>query len=90
MFCLQTEDGIRDIVRSSGLEDVYEGRLYHLDLIKEPLVCRGRSKRPWKTIMTSAILAGCSSGDESKDRRKQEHVDADNPFTYTHLTLLTS
>ena len=39
MFCFQAEDGIRDLVRSRGLGDVYKRQLQHLAAIFGQVDC---------------------------------------------------
>ena len=70
-FFFQAEDGIRDLVRSRGLGDVYKRQ--------------GQGLEP-----------GANTGNRSihRGRRLPQDVDdispADEPVSYTHLTLPTS
>ena len=39
-FFFQAEDGIRDLVRSRGLGDVYKRQIEHLDRVNSPYVVK--------------------------------------------------
>ena len=57
VFFFQAEDGIRDLVRSRGLGDVYKRQLVHLESEARPLAplegCRVHHPRPGPTYPCS-------------------------------------
>ena len=73
-FCFQAEDGIRDLVRSRGLGDVYKRQAHRAAAVRArgglPVVRRG-----------AALLFFREVGVPGLDNR---------PVSYTHLTLPTS
>ena len=76
-FCVQAEDGIRYLVRSRGLGDVYkrQGRADAAGAAGAQQPDRGRRHQPRRALADDQHVAG---------------VDDVGPVSYTHLTLPTS
>ena len=77
-FFFQAEDGIRDLVRSRGLGDVYK---------RQPIA---RPRRigpisPQRIEVTTRAMSGQPPGEPVVGKRDRSH-----PVSYTHLTLPTS
>ena len=86
VFFFQAEDGIRDLVRSRGLGDVYK-RQRHSPL--EPML---RRRRIWPTD-ASYLRVKISSRAENFCRSERVSPKSlssqQSPVSYTHLTLPT-
>mgnify|MGYP003381100128 CR=1 FL=1 len=80
VFFFQAEDGIRDLVRSRGLGDVYKRQGYHLSRCPK---FRGRLYS-WKKS-TCLVMLMLGSLHESA-----QNDESPAPVSYTHLTLPTS
>ena len=71
VFFIQEEDGIRDLVRSRGLGDVYKRQIvFHLELIS-PIrrgIChmRGKAYVGDKVVMESEMMAQIVRRDKKK------------------------
>ena len=82
VVCFQAEDGIRDLVRSRGLGDVYKRQYLcnqaFLDLLPELNESVGTLTQRYRGQKLSLIFA------DIEQRLKH------NPVSYTHLTLPTS
>ena len=84
-FFFQAEDGIRDLVRSRGLGDVYKRQAQDRDLYELP----PEEKKLIKQVPSSLV--------EVLDALEADHefllkggVFTPDPVSYTHLTLPTS
>ena len=73
-FFFQAEDGIRDLVRSRGLGDVYKRQLWGCRLGRKNTGQRQRS----------------DDGDVPRQQHHDTSRDVPEPVSYTHLTLPTS
>ena len=78
LFFFQAEDGIRDLVRSRGLGDVYKRQSFFRAEIR-----RSASRSlPAASFRSLAAAASCGVGATASDRV--------TTVSYTHLTLPTS
>ena len=79
-FFVQAEDGIRDLVRSRGLGDVYKRQHlfngYLEDLVYTP-----------KFLKSHQVIASGALGKILWAKSREAHP---GPVSYTHLTLPTS
>ena len=75
-FFFQAEDGIRDLVRSRGLGDVYKRQV--LEPVERPIVAR--LDRPQHRVPSRVV---------SEEGEDAEGL-LGSPVSYTHLTLPTS
>ena len=75
-FFFQAEDGIRDLVRSRGLGDVYKRQAKGVEMR-----CCPRSK-PLVSALPAAQVADATEADWAEEYLA--------PVSYTHLTLPTS
>ena len=57
MFCLQAEDGIRELVRSRGLGDVYKRQLREKQNELADLTAAGELAKSWTSIQTQVERA---------------------------------
>ena len=78
VFFFQAEDGIRDLVRSRGLGDVYKRQVQALYRAKAPVI----PDLPW--VAATAIPVGRSINPAERV------LWCVAPVSYTHLTLPTS
>ena len=95
-FFFQAEDGIRVLVRSLGLGDVYKRQLLSLSLCAKnmdmaekgaPEMAAAGASCFSRMKFTRHIL----SGNETKRRQVEKAIDAPvTPVSYTHLTLPTT
>ena len=88
VFFFQAEDGIRDLVRSRGLGDVYKRQAIDLPGERDGFPQRRRVVRVQavgKGVEKLVEIALC--GDRMKERN---HVGDYTAVSYTHLTLPTS
>ena len=76
-FCFQAEDGIRDLVRSRGLGDVYKRQ--SCDLLRQVAV-RPRGG----PVHEASALEAVGRVEPARDAAPKD------PVSYTHLTLPTS
>eukprot|EP00657_Telonema_sp_P-1_P008427 TRINITY_DN2958_c0_g1_i2.p1 TRINITY_DN2958_c0_g1~~TRINITY_DN2958_c0_g1_i2.p1 ORF type:complete len:100 (+),score=37.83 TRINITY_DN2958_c0_g1_i2:84-383(+) len=83
-FFFQAEDGIRDLVRSRGLGDVYKRQ--HLSITVGG--GDGGTRRPLSPLSLSSSL-GVGSSSESQSATIPLHSSSQFPVSYTHLTLPT-
>ena len=74
-FFFQAEDGIRDLVRSRGLGDVYKRQVYNVYVMSE-----NRESAEYRDSMRI----------QNPNAAKIEGVVSLRPVSYTHLTLPTS
>ena len=81
LFFFQAEDGIRDLVRSRGLGDVYKRQAVNSVKIKNFVVGPSR----WHTCSIISINAATFESVSFKVMRARV-----NTVSYTHLTLPTS
>ena len=90
LFCLQAEDGVRDVERSRGLGDVYKGQLlYWSDPQYRNLVYN-------KELSARQDLNIDTHGFEREFNQISQRIMAENtwdgelnPVFYTHMTLPT-
>ena len=86
-FFFQAEDGIRDLVRSRGLGDVYKRQVHPVDVS-----VKIKRAEPFATPVTiPALLTTATEGlvlDQMPPVAGDKVVVA--PVSYTHLTLPTS
>ena len=74
VFFFQAEDGIRDLVRSRGLGDVYKRQVHHPPVVQFPL----------------GAPVGAEGGDAAGHLGHHLRDGAHLAVSYTHLTLPTS
>ena len=80
-FFFQAEDGIRDLVRSRGLGDVYKRQILFKDGDK---VKKGERIAEWDPFTMPLIT------EKQGVVKYQDLEDTKTPVSYTHLTLPTS
>ena len=81
-FFFQAEDGIRDLVRSRGLGDVYKRQAYTRLNAKKVFV---------NQIQAGDLILGLgSAGQTSYESTYNSGISCNGPVSYTHLTLPTS
>ena len=86
-FFFQAEDGIRDLVRSRGLGDVYKRQEYKQTLInREEIIINREEIIDQKYICDFEKI--CSKGSFEEAQNMMENNIG--PVSYTHLTLPTS
>ena len=86
-FFFQAEDGIRDLVRSRGLGDVYKRQIGAILLSALMSVLSKKIKFIQRTIIKeTTALAGATT----ESLRNIELIRSLGPVSYTHLTLPTS
>ncbi len=68
-FFVQEEDGIRNLVRSRGLEDVYKGQVLEFVTREIPLFASLMMRAIQRSHITSILTIGCRDK-PSKDTRK--------------------
>ena len=96
IFFFQAEDGIRDLVRSRGLGDVYKRQAYQY-------VHADQHAMAWAPSNSNIVYLGNDGGIYRSDNKgenwtslnnnlfiTQFYYGAVNPVSYTHLTLPTS
>ena len=90
LFFFQAEDGIRDLVRSRGLGDVYKRQVIgeHAERRLVALLRELGVRRRRRDVRDAAVVVDL----RRRDRRARVQVadDAVDPVSYTHLTLPTS
>ena len=93
-FCFQAEDGIRDLVRSRGLGDVYKRQalvFLLLGNIKTESPKELHENIRFIQIITSIIVVAIENKRLFKQRLQQDALERDlDAVSYTHLTLPTS
>ena len=87
VFCFQAEDGIRDLVRSRGLGDVYkrQSKRAATHSCREPV---GGTTVETLINLTNKMEAAAKAGQQEKG--KDQALDGLHTVSYTHLTLPTS
>ena len=88
-FFFQAEDGIRDLVRSRGLGDVYKRQVLLVGPRRVVPICQLAMQEPALVhAMLDQQLTGQMPGDLDGMLLIAEHYE--QPVSYTHLTLPTS
>ena len=89
IFFFQAEDGIRDLVRSRGLGDVYKRQTLPHD---NDAVCDvGHDTKIVRDEKDTELILLLHLDDQFEDLRLGGHIECGRgPVSYTHLTLPTS
>ena len=88
VFFFQAEDGIRDLVRSRGLGDVYKRQ--HYDRIIKKQAMRIHLLAGIFLVLLSSCASKQIVNPAHLERLYDEVSIGDTPVSYTHLTLPTS
>ena len=90
LFFVQAEDGIRDLVRSRGLGDVYKRQVDILVVVSQPLPDLVKHEIGRSLLILSEMNPGNGIEMSVLTLKCLQNFQHPAPVSYTHLTLPTS